>query len=115
MFLLLAACVPEAPVESSPPDTGTSACAEVPALRWDSYGHGFLIENCDGCHASGTADRHGAPEDATFDTVEEAWAWSERILARATGESPTMPPMGGVSDDDRQLLAWWLGCATPGT
>jgi hypothetical protein len=49
-----------------------------------------------------------------FDTVEDAWEWSDRILDRATGESPTMPPLGGVSEDERQKLAWWLLCGEEG-
>lgn len=98
-------------------DTARSddACADVPQLTWENFGEGFLVENCQGCHASDARDRYGAPEAATFDTPEQAWAWSERILAVATGDAPTMPPSGGATADDRVRLGWWLECGTPGT
>ena len=50
-----------------------------------------------------------------FDTVDEAWAWKDRILARAAIDPPDMPPQGGTTDDDRTLLTWWLTCAEEGT
>lgn len=98
-------------------ETGDSGgfCADAPTLTWANFGNGFLIENCQGCHASTAADRHDAPEEVCFDTVEQAWSWASQILALATGDEPTMPPTGGVFDDDRQRLEYWLRCAEPGT
>jgi len=99
--------------------TGTAAedplCVDAVPVTWDNFGHGFLAMHCHACHAAGTIDRLGAPEDATFDTVEQAWDWRDEILTVATGDSPTEPPSGGVSDIDRMHLYWWLGCGTPGT
>jgi uncharacterized membrane protein len=85
-------------------------CADLPVLTWDNFGQGFLIENCQACHASSSPNRNGAPEDVTFDTEEQALAWADAILATAGGEAPRMPPEGGVSDDDRQRLEIWLNC-----
>lgn len=96
-------------------DTGDSLCAEAPTVTWNNFGDGFLRQSCQGCHASTSATRYGAPEAVTFDTVEQAWAWSARILARSGTETPTMPPAGGVEPEDRLLLVYWLTCATPGT
>jgi hypothetical protein len=99
-------------------ETGTPTdpfCDGQPQVTWANFGHGFLLGACQGCHAASAPDRHDAPESVTFDTVDEAWAWDARILSRSTGEAPTMPPLGGVSDDDRLLLEIWLRCATPGT
>lgn len=129
LLLLLLACGGEpdaegdtAPSDSAPAsDSGTSGgtdtgpCAGVPVLTWDTFGHGFLLENCDGCHAAEARERYDAPEEVVFDTVDQAWAWADRILVRAAGADPTMPPNGGVPEDDRQRLAWWLGCGEPGT
>ena len=95
------------------PDTGP--CADVPLVNWDTFGAGFLLHHCQGCHASTTPDRYGAPADITFDTKAEAWAWRDRILARSATEPPTMPPAGGTSVDDRVRLRWWLECAPEGT
>lgn len=103
------------PVDSAV-DTGEpDPCAGVPVVTYASFGEGFMLENCQGCHASTTEERYGAPESVTFDTIEEVWAWAEVILAVATGEEPAMPPQGGVHEDDRTKLEWWLGCAEPGS
>ena len=91
------------------------ACEDAPALRYNNFGHGFLIENCNGCHAATATERYGAPEDVHFDDVDEAWLWSAQILLAVTGEEATMPPEGGVSEDDKQRLIWWLECAPEGT
>jgi hypothetical protein len=98
-----------------PADTAAAFCDGVPTLAYTNFGEGFLRENCQGCHASTAPDRYDAPEDVFFDTVEDAWAWSARILARSTGDDPSMPPQGGVTADDRTRLEWWLRCGTPGT
>ena len=117
--LLLAACgAPEEPgaVESAdtgaePAEpTGPEICLDAPVTTWDNFGAGFVTQHCSACHASTTPDRHDAPADVTFDTEEQAWQWAERILARAASETPTMPPQGGVSEDDRYLLEVWLNC-----
>jgi uncharacterized membrane protein len=99
-------------------DTDESvACADVPAMTWANFGRGFTIEACQGCHAS-TVDgdaRFGAPEWVVFDTVDQVWALADLVLAVSAGDSPTMPPQGGVTDDDRARLEWWLSCGEPGT
>jgi len=114
------ACVGGSPEDtgrdSAPtPTTATDPCEGVPALSWESFGHGFLLSHCDGCHAAEAPNRYDAPEDVVFDTPEQAWAWAERILARAAADPPSMPPNGGVSEDDRTRLSWWLTCGVPGT
>jgi hypothetical protein len=85
-------------------------CAEAPVVTWETFGEGFLRENCQGCHASSVVDRAGAPVDVTFDDEPQALAWRERILARAAVTAPTMPPQGGTTDDDRWRLRTWLTC-----
>ncbi|MES2644925.1 MAG: hypothetical protein V4850_35895 [Myxococcota bacterium] len=101
--------------DTAPIDTAAAFCDGVPTLAYTNFGEGFLRESCQGCHASTAPERFGAPEAVTFDTVDDAWTWAARILARSTGDAPTMPPQGGVSADDRTRLAWWLRCGTPGT
>lgn len=108
---------------TTPTGTGTSTasttvdpfCEDAPVVTWNNFGQGFVKESCQGCHASTAANRYGAPEEITFDTVELCWEFAGAILATATGDAPTMPPAGGVREDDRQRLAWWLRCAEPGT
>jgi len=88
-------------------------CADAPLVTWETFGQGFLVENCQACHAQGVTDRAGAPQEVSFGTEEEALRWKDRILARAAGESPTMPPMGGTTADDRWRLEVWLTCHAP--
>lgn len=96
-------------------DTAVDPCEGVPVVTYESFGRGFLTENCNGCHAATAPDRHDAPENVTFDTVDEVWTWANVILSVATGDAPTMPPRGGASEDDRTRLQWWLECAEEGT
>ncbi len=92
-------------------DTGSaSLCDDAPVVTWDNFGDGFVTENCQPCHASTSEDRNGAPTGVVFDTREETLAQADAILAVATGPAPTMPPQGGVTDDDRTLLSYWLTC-----
>ena len=105
--------------ESDPPvDTAAAFCRDAPDITYASFGRGFMTGNCQGCHASTAENRHDAPEDYVFDTVEDCWRFASSILAVATpldGDDPSMPPLGGVTDDDRTRLMWWLLCAEPGT
>ncbi len=107
MILLLAmlACGEEEP-------TPDPLCEEAPVVTWDYWGEGFIQESCQSCHASTSSNRRGAPESVSFDTEEQVLDQAAAILAVATGEEPTMPPGGGVSEDDRYLLEVWLRCWT---
>jgi len=88
----------------------TGLCADAPVVTWNSFGHGFLLENCQSCHAQEAEDRHDAPAEVSFDTHPDALLWAARILERAAADPPTMPPQGGTSADDRALLSIWLTC-----
>lgn len=85
-------------------------CESAPVLTWDNFGAGFLTENCQPCHARLSQARHDAPEDVNFDTREDVALHRPRILVRAIGDEPDMPPAGGVSIEDRALLEAWLHC-----
>lgn len=91
---------------------GLAPCDEQPVLTYDTFGRGFLATYCDGCHGAAVQARQGAPADVVFDTREQALALADRILARTAPEDgePTMPPVGGVTDEDRARLRVWLGC-----
>jgi len=102
--------------DSDTHDSGTlDDCADAPRVTWSSWGQGFLMGHCQGCHASTAIDRYGAPEEIVFDTVDDTWTHANAILSTATEDPITMPPSGGVDPDERTLLAAWLTCATPGT
>jgi len=89
------------------------SCAREPALNWDNFGQGFTSTWCAGCHSSllEGADRHEAPVDIDYNDLGKVLAGAERFAARATGDSPTMPPAGGPADEEVALLDEWLTCS----
>ena len=88
-------------------------CATEPCSPYfyENFGAGFLIQNCQGCHASGTVDRAGAPAEFFFDSYADVMTHKEVILREI--EENTMPPMGGLADDEREAALEWLHCAQP--
>ena len=120
-LLILLACADREPVDSGV--TAEHACAALPEpeegscdgvyeVTWSSWGDGFVRTQCQGCHASTTPDRFGAPEASTFDSVEDVCEQRDRIQARVLDDE-TMPPAGGLTDDDKLLLQMWLDCWLP--
>ena len=95
---------------TEPEPTEADACSDEPVLTWANFGQGFMLENCQACHAATSPNRQGAPEGVSFDTEEQAWELLPRILARATGDAPDMPPQDGVDSEDRERLRIWLTC-----
>jgi len=85
-------------------------CDDAPTVTWDNFGRGFTTQNCQACHASESVDRNGAPPDITFDSEEALLEHIDLVLDEATGDSPTMPPQGGVEEDDRYRLEVMLRC-----
>ena len=107
-----AACSDEAAGGGEPPPDPNSQKCQDSALSYQNFAAPFMITWCRGCHGAGqpVAMRQDAPAGVDFDTAEPVRATSARILVRATGELPTMPPVGGPSDEERALLAEWLAC-----
>lgn len=87
-------------------------CADAPVTSWDNFAAGFLTQNCQGCHSSTAPDRHDAPAEVTFDTEEDALRWADAIRRTAVSAERTMPPSGGVTEDDRYRLGVWLDGGT---
>jgi hypothetical protein len=105
LVLLLVGCVP---VED---EGATDAfCDEQPVLTWANFGQGYINHNCQSCHAEASPDRRDAPDDVTFDDQDDAVAMKPLILGVASREEPTMPPEGGVDDEDRLKMEIWLRC-----
>lgn|SRR5690349_15063716 len=89
------------------------ACAQSP-LRYDNFGEAFFLDWCRGCHSAGVPGgmRQHAPIDVNFDTLAEIRTWRTDIT-RVVGEPSTMPPAGGPSPAERDLVLEWLGCGAP--
>lgn len=108
-LLLAAACTD--PAGPTGPEPDPQACAES-TLTYQNFAAPFVITWCRGCHGSGLPVnmRQNAPVGLDFDTAAQVRSAQQRILVRATGEAPTMPPVGGPSAQERALLAEWLAC-----
>ncbi len=91
-------------------DTAEEVCADAGVVSWENFGDALLGEHCQGCHASTSPNRFGAPETVTFDTHAQAITWKDAILRAATGDVPTMPPAITIGATDRELLWIWLTC-----
>lgn len=88
-------------------------CERTPALSYDNFGHSLMDQQCAGCHSSlmPEGQRGGAPLGVDLDTYAGVLQWVERVEVRATGPEPTMPPGGGLSDEESAHLVEWLDCA----
>jgi len=108
LSLSLGACTSD---KEDTDDTSTvdPLCEDAPVLTWDNFGSNFVTQNCQACHASGSANRNGAPESVTFDDKDLTLAQADRILERATNAGG-MPPLGGTTEDDQYKVEVWLTC-----
>ena len=126
--LLFTACGDADPIDN--PDASAEAdagvvrnyvpgleCPPDSVLSYDGFGGAFLGQWCLGCHSSQLSPdmRQGAPLDVNFDMAAGVNMYLERMAFRATGDMPTMPPVGGPPADQRQLFSEWLSCGAPGT
>jgi mono/diheme cytochrome c family protein len=84
-------------------------CADAPVVTWETFGEGFFLENCQSCHAE-EATGPETPDGVTFAEEADIARLRERILDRATGDEPDMPPQGGIDEADRERLRVWLTC-----
>jgi uncharacterized membrane protein len=96
-------------------DTASATiCDGAPTVRWANFGAAFMLHECQPCHGSLVTDRAGAPPDVHFDTADDVWRQASRVLARAASDPPSMPPAGGISEEDQASLKLWLLCAPVG-
>ena len=104
IWLLLWACVDAS-------DTAAS-CVHDPAVSWERGGEGFMTKHCTGCHGSLLPSelRNGAPVGVDFDSYEGVVTWADRIAARVLDGVGSMPPGGGLTDEELGLLDEWLTC-----
>jgi hypothetical protein len=102
LLIAAAACAPDEP----------DPCAHEPALTYENFGQSFLGRYCNGCHGSTIPDslRNDAPGQVDLDHYEGVLRWAYEIEEQAAVEEPTMPPGGGTTPLERQLLREWLTC-----
>lgn len=121
---------PDAPTRpgtgrATPSTAPLPPCPQGNTLTWRSFGAGFLLTWCTGCHSShlGADARQDAPDGVNFDTLanfkphagiahERAVLDAHAFLRDPNSASP-MPPAGLPADDDRRRFAQWIACGTP--
>ena len=101
IFFLVLAC-------QTVTDTADIPYCEEPPLYTD-WTEGFLKGKCQPCHGINSPNRYGAPANVYFDSEEASLYWIDAI-ERSVLESESMPPNGGVTEDDKALLRLWLDC-----
>jgi len=81
---------------------------ECSPLYYENFGAAFLTENCQGCHAQEARDREGAPSAVFFDTKADVLSQLDVMIAEI--EMQTMPPAGGLSEEELSAALEWLNC-----
>jgi hypothetical protein len=91
-------------------------CSAPDAPTWHNFAQGYVRTWCLGCHSASVAgaDRQGAPVGMDFDTWSQVHARRDRIAVRATGDSPDMPPLGGITVEAVARFEQWLACGAQG-
>ncbi|MEQ1508585.1 MAG: hypothetical protein ABMB14_40510, partial [Myxococcota bacterium] len=100
LAVALAACHGE-------PSTETDSACDPGWVTWENFAEPQIVTWCTPCHSENlTGDlRNGAPVSVDLDTLDDARQHAARIAARV--DDGTMPPAGGLTDEERRLLADW--------
>ena len=113
------------PSTPSAPSTPLPACPPDNTLTWRSFGGGFLLTWCTGCHSShlSAEARQDAPTDVNFEThaafkphanlVYERAVLEAHAFIRDPNTGSPMPPAGLPPESDRQRLTQWIACGAP--
>jgi hypothetical protein len=82
-------------------------------VTYRSFGAGFVVDWCRGCHSAQASMRQAAPTSVELDTLDEIRGQSWSIIATTAGSGASMPPAGGPSDADREAFVEWMSCGAP--
>ena len=81
-------------------------CSDGPT--YETWAQGFFVSKCQPCHAPDARDVFDAPaiELSTHeDILNQLHLIQDSVL-----NNQRMPPGGGLSDDERELLQQWVDC-----
>ncbi len=119
LFAALFACTASAALAcSGKDDTGEAAkTSETLACEvgYEDFAGPFVLNWCVGCHSSsleGEAARKKAPDGVNFDTLEGLRQYGDKARAVVV-DLQMMPPLGGPSQEDRELFGKWIDCGMP--
>jgi len=113
----LAALALAGAVGACAPEEEDPLCGRDVPLTYDGWGQTFLDTHCNGCHSSLVPDaqRRGAPPGVDFDTYGGVLQFVERIddrvIVAPQEERSQMPPGGGPTEEELQMLHEWLECS----
>jgi uncharacterized membrane protein len=100
--------------------TGAICPPSGSALRYQTFGQGFMSSYCTRCHSSTVtgASRQSAPVGIDFDTLAGIRAHLAAIDAHAAAGpnavNALMPPSGqSPTNAERTQLGEWLACGAP--
>jgi len=83
-------------------------------ITWDSWAHGFFLNNCTSCHSSTLPEeaRQKATAGVNFDTYAGVVEYAVDIEYRVWSAEPKylMPPNIKLSYEDRDTLRLWIEC-----
>lgn len=91
-------------------------CPPDSFLDATNFGMPFITTWCTGCHSSdlvGDTERQMAPPEYDFDSLDAIRASMLMVYINAADEHDDMPPAGGPSAEERELLGDWLACGAP--
>lgn len=98
-------------------DTGTDAASECKSVpwNWQNTGEPFMRTWCTSCHHSdlNQGERQGAPVGIDLVTHDDFLMWAERVDVRVWADTLPMPPAGGPTEDELEILAEWMDCGAP--
>jgi uncharacterized membrane protein len=117
----LTACGEENEAVGSSGQASGTTCPDDSVLTYEAFARSFMQSYCTRCHAASlsSSERHGAPSDHDFDTLEGLRATAahhidEQAAAGPGGVNTAMPPTAPrPSIDERKELAEWLACGMP--
>jgi len=106
---------PPAPTATAT-DTATPWQTDGCELSWEHDVEGFFANWCAPCHSAAVPEgwRQGAPVGLDLDTLDSVRAWASGVQSSALSDDPTMPPAGGPSADELDLVERWMACGMPG-
>ena len=91
-------------------DVGAAGwCDTAMDVTWGNFGEGFVLTHCQGCHAEDAPQRFGAPATVSFDDESDVLT-NRSAMLRTILEAESMPPAGGLTDDEKLLVEVWLTC-----
>ena len=108
LMVMLAACSGD---KTDPVHTLEPVTDQV--VTYETHIAPIMETRCLGCHSITRqgADRNGAPVGVNFDTYADMVQWSDRALARIL--AGTMPPGGGVTEEEQSSFQTWVDNGRP--